>query len=102
MDRFYAYASAQKAAVIEEEATQREQHPAFNQVRIQDMKLDGLDGAAAHGENRRAFAVLASTRPGKHAYKLRVNSRGSSPPGGMEPLFAPVISGGTRKIKEEP
>ena len=66
------------------------------------MKLDGLDGAAAYGENRRAFAVHASTRPGKHAYKLRVTSRGSSPPGTAEPLFSPVISGGTRKIKEEP
>lgn len=65
------------------------------------MKLEGLDGGAAHCENRRTFAVQASTRPSKHAYRLRINSRESSTPGTMEPMFSPVISGGTSKTKEE-
>jgi len=61
------------------------------------MKLDGLDGGATHHENRGTFAVHASTRPSKHAYKLRINSKESSPHDMREPLFSPVISGGTRK-----
>jgi hypothetical protein len=83
-----------------QKATQGNQPLAFNQVRIQDMKLDGLDGGAVYPENRRTFAINASTRPSKHAYKLRTNSRDSSPHGMMEPLFSPVISGGTRKTNE--
>ena len=45
--------------------------------------------------------MRASTRPSKHAYKLRLNSREGSPSAKQELLFAPVISGGTRRTKDE-
>ena len=74
----WPYASAQKVAAIVEEAPQREQPLGFNQVRIQDMRLEGLDDKATHHSKRREFAFNASTKPSKHAYKLRINSRDGS------------------------
>ena len=65
------------------------------------MKLDGLEDEATNRENKGTFAVQASTRPSKHAYKLRNNSKESSPHDVKEPLFSPVINGGTRKTKQE-